>query len=334
MSWAQARQSPVEMMNVRRPATLSARRTGLRKASAVAVGLSCSILLMPSSALADDPTSEAVDLAIRKFNQAQFDALPPVDHLPSSGFEASSESPLVVTAVKSETELPRVKALEGLEAFQVATTTAVCDYFPTNSWSAGWSGVPATWRRNFLGSYDHHGFADLRSSSATGGSNFARYSAQIGHGIRVGSPGIRSVTVQFPWRYEGTYSLLSQFSVVPFQGFSRATVDTRFTVDLRQNDTSSALEVDRRRVSVGNGTPAEGLPIARNGFATRKVSTPQGAVIRSMWKIDSELSTDLAPFTNARAQFDFDSGSFGWFNGAPQRWVYELEPGFVIKSCG
>lgn len=214
-------------------------------------------------------------------------------------------------------------------------STATCDYFPTNSWSAQWSGVPASWRRNFIGAYDHYGVADLRSTSFFGGDAAGWYRAEIGHRVNITTPGFRSATVAFPWEYRGEFNLLSQFSPVPFAGgFSRASVDMRFFVDLRQNSISSALQVDRRRVAIGNGLPAEGLPIAGKGYASRQVATPAGALLTSAWRIEADLTTSTVAATNARAQFDFDSGQYGWFNGGPQRWVFELEPGYVLTTCG
>lgn len=212
-----------------------------------------------------------------------------------------------------------------------------CTYQSPNWWSYAWEGAPASWSKNDNGRFDHYGAQDLRSTGYIGGPESATYSAEIGQSLVFNGDGWVRAKVEFPWSYKGDVALDSQFSAVPVGGgFSRGTIDMRFLVDLKRDDSSSALEVDSFSLTANRGVPTEFTDITNSGFATRTVSvTGFGEVLTSAFRTNVDLETETQSLTNARSSFYFTGGDGrGWKLGASQRWIITMKPGFVLTDCG
>lgn len=211
-----------------------------------------------------------------------------------------------------------------------------CVYRDANWWSYHWEGAAASWSQADA-AYNHFGGQDLRNTGWVGGTSKASYRGEIGEGRIVTGNGWLRLKVKYPWRYNGDVDLLSEFSAVPVGGgFSSATIDMTFYVDLLRDDSSARLDVDSFSVTADKGVPGDFDDVSNSGFDTRKVSlTGYGETIHSAYGVDVDLTTSTQSMTNARAAFDFtDSDGHGWKTGSSQVWIYTLKPGWVMTGCG
>lgn len=262
---------------------------------------------------------------------------PPLPAGATSSASMESSLPLHAPRAVSRLDAPLLAAAAANPPVSLGNDRYRCTYRDANWWSYQWEDVPGTWELDSTGRYDHYGTQDLRNTGFIGGPASASYTAEVGHALVFNGDGWVRAEVEYPWSYRGDVSLLSEFSPVPIGGgFSTASIDMRFLVDLMRDDSSSAIEVDGFNVTANRGVPGEFENVSNSGLATRTVSvTGFGEVLRSAFRVAVDLQTDTQALTNARAAFDFSSvDDQGWKTGASQDWIITMQPGYILTDCG